>query len=268
MEIKVEIGGRKRKELAAAVGETTGAKPVYKGAPSYAYAVGDVLVTRDGSLVFEDGTPSGDIVRVLSGLSERGFHADTADAYGSAKAEAAPDGIVIQMPLGDFTETGLDNLRKLVAAKARLIKKSLGAVGLPIEKDGDKLCFPWLGAEAAPEEIAACTRFIAALCAMAKKQKRVLTADKPVENEKYAFRCFLLRIGFIGEEYAEARRILLRNMIGNGSMKSGEPKRAAGRGGASGGADTRENAETTEEPVRQKSRFSLKNMFFGFIAPR
>lgn len=208
MEIKVEIGGRKRKELAAAVGETTGAKPVYKGAPSYAYAVGDVLVTRDGSLVFEDGTPSGDIVRVLSGLSERGFHADTADAYGSAKAEAAP------------------------------------------------------------EEIAACTRFIAALCAMAKKQKRVLTADKPVENEKYAFRCFLLRIGFIGEEYAEARRILLRNMIGNGSMKSGEPKRAAGRGGASGGADTRENAETTEEPVRQKSRFSLKNMFFGFIAPR
>jgi hypothetical protein len=263
--------------------------------------VGNVLVARDGSLVFEDGTPPEDAARILSALSERGFCAADADAYGreeaaaemreEGKAEEAPhappenaetgetseragesraavavDGLVVQMPLGGFTETGLDNLRKLVAAKARLIKKSLGADELPIEKDGDTLCFPWLGADASPEKIAACTQFVAALCAMAKKQQRVLTVDKPIENEKYAFRCFLLRLGFIGEEYAEARKVLLRDMSGNGSMKSGERK----RGGASGGAAAREDAEAAAngEPLRAKSRFSLKNLLHGLIAPR
>lgn len=49
----------------------------------------------------------------------------------------------------------------------------------------------------------------------------VTLKDKPVDNEKYAFRCFLLRLGFIGEEYKEARKILLKNLTGNGAWKNG-----------------------------------------------
>jgi hypothetical protein len=71
------------------------------------------------------------------------------------------------------------------------------------------------------QEKAAYTKFINALCDIAKRQKRVLATERDIENEKYAMRCFLLRLGFIGEEYAEARQILLRNLSGNGSWKSG-----------------------------------------------
>ncbi len=36
---------------------------------------------------------------------------------------------------------------------------------------------------------------------MSRNAKRVTATEKPVDNEKYAFRCFLLRLGFIGSEY-------------------------------------------------------------------
>ena len=38
------------------------------------------------------------------------------------------------------------------------------------------------------------------------------------------FRCFLLRLGFIGDEYKAARKILLRNLTGSGAFKNGTPK--------------------------------------------
>ena len=43
-------------------------------------------------------------------------------------------------------------------------------------------------------------------------------------NEKYAFRCFLLRLGFIGAEYKSERKILLENFTGSAAFKSGLKK--------------------------------------------
>ena len=64
---------------------------------------------------------------------------------------------------------------------------------------------------------------------MAKTQKRVTATEKPAENEKLAMRLFLVRLGFIGDEYKTARKILLRNLAGNSSWKSGhKPERSAG----------------------------------------
>ena len=60
---------------------------------------------------------------------------------------------------------------------------------------------------------------------MALKQKRITTKEKPVDNEKYAFRCFLLRLGFIGNEYKAERTILLKNLSGNSSWKNGAPEK-------------------------------------------
>jgi hypothetical protein len=48
--------------------------------------------------------------------------------------------------------------------------------------------------------------FIGKLGAMAKEAKHVTVKDRQEENEKYAFRCFLLRLGFIGPEYKENRK--------------------------------------------------------------
>jgi hypothetical protein len=51
----------------------------------------------------------------------------------------------------------------------------------------------------------------------------VTAKDKPVENEKFAFRVFLIRLGFVGDEYKTARKILLRNLSGNSAFKNGAP---------------------------------------------
>ncbi|MBR4450324.1 MAG: hypothetical protein IKS39_00635 [Clostridia bacterium] len=48
--------------------------------------------------------------------------------------------------------------------------------------------------------------------------------DKEVPNEKYAFRCFLLRLGFIDDDYKTARKILLRNLEGNTAFRTKEDK--------------------------------------------
>ena len=62
------------------------------------------------------------------------------------------------------------------------------------------------------------------LClAMSQLAKMVRTASpKPqqTDNDKYAMRCWMLRVGFIGEEFATAREILLRNMEGNAAWRN------------------------------------------------
>ena len=62
------------------------------------------------------------------------------------------------------------------------------------------------------------------LClAMSQLAKMVRTASpKPqqTDNEKYAMRCWMLRLGFIGDEFATAREILLRNVEGNASWRN------------------------------------------------
>jgi hypothetical protein len=56
---------------------------------------------------------------------------------------------------------------------------------------------------------------------MARNAKRVTATEKEVDNEKYAFRCFLLRLGFIGAEYKTERKILLKNLTGSSAFKNG-----------------------------------------------
>ena len=58
----------------------------------------------------------------------------------------------------------------------------------------------------------------------AKTAKRVTAKEKDTDNEKYAFRCFLLRLGFIGDEFKGARKILLSRLSGSSAFKSGKAK--------------------------------------------
>ena len=85
------------------------------------------------------------------------------------------------------------------------------------------MSFPWFKAEDAPLP-EAFLKFLTALCQMSLTQKRVSSKAKNVENEKYAFRCFLLRLGFIGKEYKEDRKLLLKNFTGSSAFKNGERK--------------------------------------------
>lgn len=66
-----------------------------------------------------------------------------------------------------------------------------------------------------------------ALSQAAKDAKSASPKQPQVENPKYAMRTWLLRLGFIGEEFATARDILTRNLAGDAAFRHGRPSAVA-----------------------------------------
>lgn len=102
----------------------------------------------------------------------------------------------------------LQCLKKIIAGKASLLKKAIRTDTLTVKISDKKISFPWFPY----------TELVTKLCEMASRQKRTGTV-KNTDNEKYTFRCFLLRFGMIGDEYKITRRILLRNLTGNSAFR-------------------------------------------------
>jgi len=240
MRIEFNRTGAERKALVKAISEITGAEAVYKFMPTCAYEIDYFTVTKDGALEFDDRADSEEIENLLEQLAQKGFEgmapempdtaAESEAEEVSAKAETAEHkptqgeqcesiNLTITLPL---ESVAVGNLTKLLDAKGSLIKKALGVddLGFEINEEGRTICFPWFG-EVSIDEAMAYTHFVNALCKMTKEAKRVTAKEKNVDNEKYAFRCFLLRLGFIGTEYKAERKILLRNLSGSSAFKAG-----------------------------------------------
>lgn len=234
MKIEFNRTGAERKALVTAIGEILEVKPKYKGMPSAAYEIDYFTVTKDGTLEFDDRADSEEIENLLERLADRGIVAAPAEMAQarlevraeelSAEPESEPQeanvGLTVALPREGFTDNALENLQKLVDSKAGLMKKALAVDALPVKVTEERVSFPWFS-EVDSDSAKAYTHFITALCDMAKQQKRITAREKDTENEKYAFRCFLLRLGFIGTEYKEERKILLRNLTGSSAFKGG-----------------------------------------------
>ena len=216
MTVKYNVTGAKRKELVQLISNFTGCDIKYNGAPTFAYEVDYFTIDKSGALSFDDKADSEVIERLLEMLYDNGFESEALPEADEPSTETT--GLCVSMPRTLFTDTAMANLKSIVEAKKNLLMKAFDIDELPILEEDGKVCFPWFSGES-PEEIKACDHFICKLCEMARTQKRVTATEKTVENEKYAFRCFLLRLGFIGAEYKEARKILLKNLEGNSAFK-------------------------------------------------
>lgn len=69
-------------------------------------------------------------------------------------------------------------------------------------------------------ELKAYIQLCLAMSQLAKMVKTASPKPQQTDNEKYAMRCWMLRLGFIGDEFKTAREILLRNMEGNASWRN------------------------------------------------
>ncbi|MFU0788971.1 MAG: Virulence protein [Virgibacillus proomii] len=224
MQINYNVTGPKRKALVNAISQELNAPVKYLGAPTFAYEVADYNVNKNGVLSGPDNRELVDNLLRLHDLKAISEEFDT--PYPKAETNETEESInlIIQMPRADFTDTAIENLKGLVESKAALIKKALDTDSIPIIEDEEYVAFPWFQGECSSEEVKVYTQFVTALCEMAKKQTRVNSTEKSVENEKYAFRCFLLRLGFIGPEYKMGRKILLSKLSGSSAFKSGTAK--------------------------------------------
>mgnify|MGYP000849960606 CR=1 FL=1 len=143
-----------------------------------------------------------------------------------AVAESDEDSLSVSLPRSLFTETALRNLDALLLSKGRLIRHAFDIREATYTLEGDRITFAWLHGTITDETAKAYAEFISKLCQMARTQKRVTAKEQIVDNEKYAFRCFLLRLGMIGNAYKESRKILLQNLTGSSAFKSGHRKGA------------------------------------------
>lgn len=225
MRVEFNKTGAGRKALVTAIGEILGTKPKYMGMPTAAYDFGGLIIDKSGGAEFEENIFPKDIENLLDQLADRGFVAEGKEV--SEDHEEMPQSESVGLTVVISLENVLvGNLTKLLDAKATLIKKALGVDDIRIEVDPEKVSFPWFSEILDADTCRAYQNFIAALCKMSKEQKRINATEKPVDNEKYAFRCFLLRLGFIGAEYKADRKILLQNLDGSSAFKSGAKKEA------------------------------------------
>ena len=169
--------------------------------------------------------------------------------------------LTVTLPMARHTGMSLRNLINLIYTRAGLLNRALGTAfrvdeglvktlqddacvltldrffetveayenrngkatnGLAIEPD--KLTFSTL-----PEtDDTAILRTFTALCAMMNKQaitqQRIQAKEISAENEKYAMRIWLLRLGMNGPEYKEERRILMQNLSGHCAFRTEEDK--------------------------------------------
>ena len=228
MEIRYNVTGAKRKERVKVIADATGARAEYKFMPTCNYEIDYFTVTKDGTLLFDDRADSEEVEQVLETIAAAGFECEAhageklPTEEESKAIDTAPQnktvGLMVEIPLD---KVAVGNLTKLLDAKGGLIKKALGVDTLPIEIQEDRVAFPWFPELPDADSVKAYTHFISALCEMSKNAKRVTVTEKAVDNEKYAFRCFLLRLGFIGSEYKAERKILLKNLTGSSAFKDG-----------------------------------------------
>ena len=260
MERKYNVSGADRKQLVKAIGDALGIRPKYMGTPSFAFRIGSYEVSKHGVLIFEGDEQT---ASVLAAIDASGFMAEQSEGdvltdgsendaeeipqeegtqitgieamaqtteehimEESAPIESQEDiiNLSISMPRENFSDTALTNLDALLKSKGNLIKTAFDIEEANYTLTEERITFAWFHGTLTSEAYRAYADFIGKLCDMARRQKRVLAKEKEVDNPKYAFRCFLLRLGLIGNKYKTSRKILLQNLWGNSAFKCGHRK--------------------------------------------
>ena len=238
--VSFELAERSRKELVKDISEILGEKAEYMRMPTCAYRVGGYTIAKDGTLTWE---ADDDAEVLLRALTARGWDyaivIDTAvteetqpevkaepDASAEentcGEAEADTYGFCIELPDEALPDAARVNLDRLIESKGNLLRKALGTDTIVYKITDGKIRFLWFHISSSPEEVTAYTQLITALVEMAKNSKRITAKERTVENEKYAFRCFLLRLGFIGAEYKQTCKTLLKNFEGSSAFRTQE----------------------------------------------
>ena len=203
MNIRFNIEKSQRKALAQKIGELTGSEVKYLGVPSCGYQIGAYTLNKE-AMLYGDALPDD----IRSELQKAGY-----------TAEDEPVALTISMPRDFFGEQGLENLLQIIENKETLLKHALNTESLAVNECEETVEFPWFTVEKDGDGDAY-AKFITMLCEFAKNLQRVVNKPDASDNEKYAFRCFLLRLGMIGEEYKPVRRVLLRRLTGSSAYRN------------------------------------------------
>ncbi len=215
-EIDFKVKGEERKKLAYAIAELLEIPVKYTRTPKFDYLIGSCILDKNGVFHTSEDLSESELKLVL----ERFYKGEPIQQSEQSENEIMEaDVLSISVPRNMFADDKLENLQKLIEGKQTLFKHAFLTEQLEVVITENQVSFPWFPLVSELDAVNAYTEFISKLCELAIKLKRVSLKDKEVENEKYAFRCFLLRLGFIGDDSKLARRILLQNLSGNSAFR-------------------------------------------------
>lgn len=148
---------------------------------------------------------------------------DDAMKEGAAADQGAATKFAVSIPRKTLTNDALERLKLIVSNKEVLFKRAVIADALLIEVTEEEIAFPWFTLTGVDGEAAAYAQFITALCQMASEQTRIL--DKPYDgdNDRFAMRIFMVRLGMKGTEFALARKLMMKHLTGNSGWRYGAP---------------------------------------------
>ncbi|WP_147565130.1 virulence-related protein [Clostridium tyrobutyricum] len=231
-----------RKETVKILGEHFGVKPEYMGVPSFAYQIkspqGIITVDKEGGIKNSESIEV-ELEELLNDFNEE-----------DVKTKGEHSKIIYSMT--GHTGITLRNLINMISSKQILIKKALGIETEIVTKEfveginnirivgieDFKTAVLEIGEERCPgisfdfekealefkfiegfENAEIASQFAEALNESSKKFKHSSPKERQTDNEKYTFRTWLLRLGFIGDRYKEARNQLLKNLGGNSAFR-------------------------------------------------
>lgn len=233
-----------RKEIAKMLSDHFGVEAKYMGTPSFVYQITiaegvTYTIDREGKITNSEG-----IELELESILKCG----------------APEEISIQefsLPMDGHSGVTLRNLINLINSKQSIIKKvfnfnedivtqefveginnarlvtiddfkskaqSIGiekTPGIKFDFEKKNIHFDFIKAF---EDIDAAIQFARTLNESAKRLKQSSPKATETDNEKFTFRTFLVRLGFVGDDYKKVREILLKNLEGNGAFRKGKPE--------------------------------------------
>ena len=140
MKKNYNVTGSKRKTMAHVVGLAVGIKPVYMKMPTYGYAVGNIIISKNGELIWDERTDDATIQKVVEALAAAGFTAtekaetktdETVSDSQETTQEQTPEDpermkLTVRIPTSHHTGNSLRNLINMIYTRAGLINKALG----------------------------------------------------------------------------------------------------------------------------------------------
>ena len=260
MKINYNVTGSDRKQLVSIITHETGVKATYKGMPSMAYCIDGITIEKDGTMVWDENTDAATIQKIIDALAAAGFEGTgetPQPVEAPAPQEAEPVELTVSLPTTRHTGATLRNLLNLVYTRASLLNKALGtsfrvepgltdalqddaciltveslltAISAYEDEHGkalggititpEEISFTSLPETTEPERLRAFTELVAMMNKQAIDQKRVQAKAVNEENEKYALRIWLTRLGMNGPEFKTTRKVLMENLTGHSAFRT------------------------------------------------
>ena len=228
MIITFDLNGVDRKILVREISEITGKKAEYQFMPTCAYIIGSYTVNKDGT-VSTGNTDRTTLDTLIAALDDRGFAKVSEEAEATEQEELVldtekteNDRFSISMSRDFFDDSTLSKLDRTIASKSELFKMAFKTDDLSYEVTEDRVKFSWFPFTGEDGEGLAYCNFIDLLCKSIKEHKRVNASRTQTENPKFAMRVYLIRLGMVGDEFKQTRKILLRYLDGSSAFRKQE----------------------------------------------